>query len=280
MAETAEDAEDFNPDSNASTSITSKKRNAFSELMAPKSKSAKPESGSTPSYYGTKTKPKEKSWRGNLLPYIQNPEGFPKTVIRVTKDTVLIQDQYPKATVHLLLLPRSPKYYDLHPKEAFKDEAFLSMMKKEAASAAKLAAAELSRKISRFSASDKARNGAMESLASEAEMPLGRDYLSEIRVGTHAHPSMRHLHVHIISRDMHSDCVKHRKHYNSFNTSFFVTLEDQPLADGDDRLSTSFQNANLEKDFVCWRCGKEFRKDKFADLKRHLDVEFELWKKE
>jgi aprataxin len=133
--------------------------------------------------------------------------------------------------------------------------------------------------MSPFSATGKVRNDAMDAGVPYDELPPGRDYLSDIRIGIHAHPSMAHLHVHIVSRDMHSDRLKHRKHYNSFNTSFFIPVADYPLAEDDERLRTSFQNANLSKDFVCWRCKKVFG-NRFAELKRHLDEEFDSWKKE
>jgi aprataxin len=219
-------------------------------------------------------------WRGALIEYIEHPERFPDKVLRVTADTVLIKDAFPKATIHLLLLPRSPAHYLQHPHTAFADPAFLAMMRAEAAIAAKLAAAELSRKLGSFSASNRARNEAMGSgQVPFDELPPGRDYSADIRVGTHAHPSMAHLHVHIISRDMHSERAKHRKHYNSFNTPFFVPLAEYPLAEDDVRRETGFQNANLGRELVCWRCGTGFGK-RFAELKRHLGEEFEAWRGE
>ena len=113
----------------------------------------------------------------------------------------------------------------------------------------------------------------------ETLLPKGRDYSLEIRTGVHAHPSMSHLHVHVLSRDMHSPCVKHKKHYNSFNTPFFVPLADYPLAEDDVRRDTRYQNGNLSSEFVCWRCGGRFG-NRFAELKRHLDDEFESWRRE
>lgn len=294
MAEAAEDPEDFvespvTSDSHGlhekSSKPQGKKRNAFAELMAPKPKAAKPDASSSRSPAGARSssnkeiKKARSKWSGALLDYIDHPDRFPQQVIRVTDNTVLIRDGFPKATIHLLLLPRSPAHYDLHPHEAFEDKQFLAMMRHEAATAARLAAAELERKLSTSSASSKARNEAMEKGVPFDQLPDGRDYLSDIRIGVHAHPSMNHLHVHIISRDMHSDKVKHRKHYNSFNTPFFIPLDDYPLDKDDERRSTSFQNANLSKGFVCWRCGQEFG-NKFAELKRHLETEFEQWKKE
>lgn len=252
------------------------KRNAFTELMAPKPKMPKTEDGDTNPHRSHKFNfPQRKA----LLEYINHPERFPNQVLRVTPNTVLIKDAFPKATVHLLLLPRSPAHYNLHPHDAFKDLDFLALMKEEAATAAKLAAAELSRQLSPSSLSSKARNAAIDAGIPYSDLPPGRDYLSSIRVGIHAHPSMSHLHVHIISADMHSDRVKHRKHYNSFNTSFFIPLADYPLAEDDERRSKTLQNANLAKDFLCWRCGKNFG-NKFAELKRHLEEEFDSWKGE
>lgn len=284
MADAAEDKEDFAQSSDphrdasqsapAASSTQTKKRNAFAELMAPKPKLSKQD----------EMDPKPKSalkklvgWKGALLEYIQHPERFPSQVLRVTPNTVLIKDRYPKATVHLLLLPRSPAHYDLHPHEAFEDTEFLAMIKEEAASAAQLAAAELSRILSPFSASSKARNEAMDAGVPFDNLPAGRDYISEIRVGIHAHPSMAHLHIHIISSDMHSDSLKHKKHYNSFNTPFFIPVADYPLDKNDERRKTSFQNANLSRDFICWRCGKEFG-NKFTKLKEHLEEEFQKWR--
>ncbi|KAK4154541.1 HIT-like domain-containing protein [Chaetomidium leptoderma] len=272
-----QESQDATP-TTASTTKPPAKRNAFAELMAPKPKA--PISQAPQSMASKASQVIRGVWRGALIEYIEHPERFPDNVLRVTADTVLIKDAFPKATIHLLLLPRSPAHYLLHPHTALADPAFLSMMREEAAVAAKLAAAELARQLGSFSVSNRARNEALDKggVAFD-ELPPGRDYAKEIRVGIHAHPSMAHLHVHIISRDMHSERSKHRKHYNTFNTPFFVPLVDYPLAEDDVRRETGFQNANLARELVCWRCGKGFG-NKFAELKRHLEEEFEEWKRE
>jgi len=258
---------------------SSHKRNAFSELMSSKPKQPKPEPQPKRAAQST-TRFNPHDPKSGLLPYITSPESFPSSrVITYTANTVLIHDLYPKATIHLLLLPRDQTKYDLHPRDAFADTPFLSLIRTEAASALQLASSELRRLLSPKSALDGARNAAMDSPAPPSTLPPGRDYASEFRVGVHAHPSMNHLHVHIISRDMHSPALKHKKHYNSFNTDFFIPLADLPLAEDDQRRSTSYQNANLNKDFVCWKCGEGFG-NKFAQLKRHLEIEYEDWRRE
>ncbi|KAH6632384.1 HIT-like domain-containing protein [Chaetomium tenue] len=275
---TAPEAEKTTTQAVTSPTSAPAKRNAFTELMAPKPKA--PISQAPQSMASKASQIVRGVWRGALIEYIEHPERFPDKVLRVTPNTVLIKDAFPKATIHLLLLPRSPAHYLLHPHSAFADPAFLAMMREEAAVGAQLAAAELARKLGPSSASNRARDEAMgKGGVPFDELPAGRDYAAEIRVGTHAHPSMAHLHVHIISRDMHSERARHKKHYNSFVTPFFVPLADYPLVEDDVRRETGFQNGNLKKELVCWRCGQNFGA-RFAELKKHLEVEFEAWRAE
>ncbi len=44
----------------------------------------------------------------------------------------------------------------------------------------------------------------------------------ELRFGFHAIPSMKQLHAHLISQDFDSEFLKTKKHWNSFNTDYFV----------------------------------------------------------
>lgn len=269
MASTEDDPQDFRPTDN------NKRKDAFSELMSPKSKHQK----STTHTSGASKSNSFSNSRNGLLTYILNPTSYPAQVITHDEKTVLIRDAFPKATLHLLLLPRDASKRDLHPHEAFDDPVFLAMIRAQVAASLKLAVSELSRLIGPFSESNKARITAMEGDEPADTLPPGRDFSKDLRVGIHAHPSMNHLHIHIISRDMHSDRLKHRKHYNSFNTDFFIPLDDFPLAKDDPRRSVSYQNGNLKEDFRCWRCGKMFG-NKFTLLKDHLEREFDAWKRE
>jgi len=215
-------------------------------------------------------------------------------VISHDANFVTIRDLYPKSSVHLLLLPRDASKYDLHPFEAFEDPVFVASLRQEAAKLKLLAAADLRRKYSRFSAQDSARNEAMNLEPPPTHLPpAGRDWSQDIVIGVHAHPSMSHLHIHIISVDRvvsahspdfhrstnscQSECMKHRKHYNSFATPFLVPLDDFPLAEDDERRHPGKQGY-LDGDLKCWRCGKDF-KNKFQQLKAHLEEELESWKK-
>lgn len=221
--------------------------------------------------------------RDGLGAYTEHPDNFPREVIFKDDRFVAIQDRYPKSKVHTLLLPRGDVNM-LHPLEAFKDADFLAATKLKAAELKSIVAKELRRKFGRFSKQDQAReqilNGEVD-LADGEELPAGRDWESEVEVGIHLHPSMNHLHIHVLSRDNHSGSMKTRQHYNSFNTPFFVKLDEFPLEEEDPRRLENWKRCEkyLERDFKCWRCGKNFGRS-MARLKEHLKDEFEEWKKE
>jgi aprataxin len=219
--------------------------------------------------------------RDGLGAYTNNPTGFPPSRVIYHNDSfVAINDLYPKSSVHTLLLPRSSKNI-LHPFEAFEDLEFLAKVQDEAKKLRVLVAKELRRKYGRFSAKEQARERALngeDDLQAEGDLPPGRDWEKDVMVGVHAHPSMNHLHIHVLSVDRYSEWLKHRKHYNSFATPFFVGLEDFPLAKDDVRRHPG-REGYLEQDLKCWRCERMFGRS-FSKLKEHLGEEFENWKKE
>lgn len=189
--------------------------------------------------------------------------------------------------MHLLLIPRNPDLYFQHPLTLLStNPTFLAEIQKRVAHLKRLAASELRRKYGLQSKSDEPYQSALEELMSrpnppsaserDALLPAGRDWLSEIKAGAHTHPSMTHMHIHVMSREMHSPCLKHKKHYLSFNSSFLVDVDEFPLEEGSKRFHPGdWPNWDMK----CWRCGENF-KNKFARLKAHLGEEFEAWRRE
>ena len=223
--------------------------------------------------------------RDGLGAYISAPESFPASrVIYHDEKWVVIHDLFPKSSIHLLLLPRDPAKQLLHPFDAFNDLDFLKEVQAEVRKLRELAAKELQRRYGKFSALDQKRQKAMDALderdgdGESPHLPIGRDWSKSIISGIHAGPSMNHLHIHILSVDRHSECMKHRKHYNSFSTPFLVDVEDFPLNKLDGRKHPG-RERYLDRDLKCWSCGMVFG-NKFSRLKEHLDEEFEEWKKE
>ncbi|PBP18121.1 HIT domain-containing protein [Diplocarpon rosae] len=217
--------------------------------------------------------------RSSLGAYIDNPHRYEASrIVFYDDDFVAINDLYPKSSVHTLLLPRSQRHTLQHPFDAFEDAEFLARVREQAAKLKQIVGEELQRRYGKFSKQDIPReqvlNGEV-ALADGEELPTGRDWQKEVKVGIHAHPSMAHLHIHVLSVDRYSASLKHRKHYNSFATPFFVDLADFPLATDDERRTGRYLDRNMQ----CWRCGKNFE-NKFARLKEHLEKEFEDWKKE
>ena len=214
--------------------------------------------------------------RDGLGQYILAPQKYdPSVVIYYNDSFVAINDLYPKSSVHCLLLPRSAQHTHQHPFDAFEDAEFLTTVRIEAQKLKTLVAKELQRKFGPFSKQDEAREAVLNGDVQADELPQGRDWEKEVKVGVHAHPSMRHLHIHVISVDRYSVSLKHRKHYNSFATRFFVDLEDFPLAENDVRRRESY----LNDDMKCWRCGTSYQ-HRFKALKEHLEMEFDEWKRE
>jgi aprataxin len=243
-------------------------------LMAPKAKKPAPSPAPQPSRFADRI-------RDGLGVYLDDPASFPASrVIYFNDDFVAINDLYPKSSIHTLLLPRSRKHNLLHPFEAFEDPAFLASVQREVINLKTLVASELRRRFGSDSAADARREAVLNGDAEPEgdELPPGRDWMADIKTGIHAHPSMNHLHIHVLSRDMHSPCLHHRKHYNSFNTPFLIDVADFPLEKDDPRLHPGHAGY-MRRDLVCWRCGANF-KNQFKKLNEHLGVEFEAWKKQ
>ena len=219
------------------------------------------------------------SGRDGLGAYIADPASFPSSrVIYHDASFVAIHDLYPKSSVHTLLLPRSAAHTNLHPFDALADEAFLAAVRGQVESLRRLVAAELRRRYGHRSAQDCAREAAMQAEDPPAELPPGRDWGAAVLAGVHAHPSMSQLHVHVLSADRANPSMRKKKHYNSFATPFFVPLDAFPLARDDVRRHPGRQGY-LDRALACWRCGKNFG-NRFAQLKTHLEEEFEAWKAE
>ncbi|KAF2438614.1 HIT-like protein [Karstenula rhodostoma CBS 690.94] len=265
-------------------------RNAFAELMSKSKPSAKAVTGNTNKgkpWSRTSSSPKNFDGRDGLGIYIQHPERNPEgRVIDYDDEFVVIQDKFPKASVHLLLLPRDPSLTLEHPLVTLSNNpAFLAKLKPRVERLKLLAARELRRKYGLSSAADAPYQRALEDLMSGPDPPLpaerdsllpqGRDWSREIISGVHTHPSMNHLHIHVLSRDMHSPWLKKKNHYLSFNSSFLVGLDEFPLEEGSPR----FHPGDWPSwDMKCWRCEKNFG-NKFKPLQEHLDDEFDEWKK-
>ncbi|KAK8359859.1 hypothetical protein V6Z12_A04G123900 [Gossypium hirsutum] len=116
------------------------------------------------------------------------PEKHSKQVLEASDDVVVLNDIYPKAKQHLLVLARIKGLDTLA--DARKEHLPLLMTMHEVGL----------RWVDKF---------------------VGEDASLVFRLGYHSVPSMRQLHLHVISQDFDSKHLKHKKHWNSFTTAFF-----------------------------------------------------------
>lgn len=214
--------------------------------------------------------------RDGLAAYTTDPASFPPSRVLYHNDKfVVINDLFPKAAVHLLILPRDIKRNAMAPQDAFDDPQFLADCQQEEKKVRGIVASELRRRFGHFSATDRPRLQAMDAEDPPDDLPAGRNWDKEIISGIHANPSMAHVHIHILSRDMVSEPMKKRNHYQSFTTDFLVALDQFPLAPDDHRRTYG----RFPEDMICWRCGMNFQ-NRMVKLKEHLQEEFEEWKRE
>jgi aprataxin len=165
------------------------KNNTVNSLLKPQIQSSpKPEKEKK-----TKNEDSSGGWSNALVDIVKNPGRHKDVIIFQDEDVIIIKDKFPKAKVHLLCLPT---------------EVILN-----------------------FKALDITKIGPLKSLRT-----AGIDMIKKLKVehpklkfkmGFHAVPSMRQIHMHIISQDFDSEHMKNKKHWISFtNEEFFVSTDD------------------------------------------------------
>ncbi|XVF76855.1 hypothetical protein PTKIN_Ptkin13bG0300500 [Pterospermum kingtungense] len=127
-------------------------------------------------------------WAQSLYNIAMQPEKYKDQVLEASDDVIVLNDMYPKAKRHLLVLAR------------FKGLDCLADVRKE-----HLQLLQTMHEVG----------------LKWADKFLREDASLIFRLGYHSVPSMRQLHLHVLSQDFDSECLKNKKHWNSFNTAFF-----------------------------------------------------------
>jgi len=133
-------------------------------------------------------------------------------VVHLDEQCVVIDDKYPKAAMHLLLLPRLlNKTGDEVPRNVSSLTPAHSQLVQHMLSVAQRVAQ---------------RRGCTQLLRDASQLPLastiGCSPRQAYRAGFHSTPSLFPLHMHCISMDMASPHMKNKTHFLSFTTSFMV----------------------------------------------------------
>ncbi|KAJ3369268.1 hypothetical protein GGF31_005368 [Allomyces arbusculus] len=236
------------PTTAASSSSATRSSTATTARAAPATEASR--KSSLAATKPTTTGARSGSWADALLPYLERPETFPATHVHsFSADHVVVLDQFPKSTVHLLVMPRARvgpcgKYLasveDLDPD----NEAHVHVVEQ------------------------------LTEVCGEVEQEMRTKYPQlEFRVGIHTVPSMRHLHVHVISQDFISDRLKTKQHWNSFTSEFFVPWERvrATLAAGQRvKMDKAAAETLLKRPLACHKCSKAART--MPELKKHLET--------
>ncbi|KAK6462169.1 histidine triad superfamily, third branch [Scheffersomyces coipomensis] len=149
--------------------------------------------------------------------YIKSPEKFPSIIKYHDDNVIIIRDLFPKSVCHYLVIPRSNEITHIHPLDAFyKDysnitgQELYDLMETYVTKAKDLIIEDLKGMFNKCELNN---------------LKLQEFKNSFIKVGVHSIPSLRNLHIHVITSDFESPSMKHKKHYNSFNTDFFVGFD-------------------------------------------------------
>ncbi|XP_057699263.1 aprataxin isoform X2 [Corythoichthys intestinalis] len=157
--------------------------------------------------------------------------------MQVYKDdkVVVIKDKYPKARYHWLVLP----WESIPSLKALRDE-HCSLVKH------------------------------MHQVADQMVKQCPHAKSLNFRSGYHAIPSMSHVHLHVISQDFDSPCLKNKKHWNSFTTDYFIQSQDViHMLETDGKVTVKEGTSEMLKlPLRCHICQKEL--PTIPALKQHL----------
>ncbi|KAK7929230.1 hypothetical protein WMY93_005625 [Mugilogobius chulae] len=174
-------------------------------------------------------------WNQGLKVSMQDPK------MQVYKDetVVVIKDKYPKARYHWLVLP-------------WQSIPNLKALRKEHC--------------------DLVRH--MDEVGKQMVCQCPDTDSLRFRMGYHAIPSMSHVHLHVISQDFDSPCLKNKKHWNSFTTDYFIESRDVlHMLESDGRVCVKDNTSELLKlPLRCHICHKEV--STIPALKEHLKSHF------
>ncbi|XP_015200557.2 aprataxin isoform X1 [Lepisosteus oculatus] len=131
--------------------------------------------------------PEKKQIQGHWSQGLKASMQDPKMQVYKDEKVVVIKDKYPKARYHWLVLP-------------WESISSLKALRREHAGLLRH----------------------MHSVAEKMVRDCPDSGSLQFRLGYHAIPSMSHVHLHVISQDFDSPCLKNKKHWNSFTTAYFL----------------------------------------------------------
>ena len=158
-----------------------------------------------------------------LYEYVRYPKSHAESVLFEDEKCVIIKDAYPKAAIHLLLIPKETFLVKSSAQEFIpSDLPKLLQLHETGKQFAKALGLYLD---------NKGEESAMK--ISDIHSPFLEDLkrrknlqnFGEFQYGYHIIPSLYPLHLHIITNDFISPFLKNKKHWNSFTTKYFMEID-------------------------------------------------------
>eukprot|EP00250_Pteridium_aquilinum_P003499 c13818_g1_i1 orf=361-2667(-) len=180
---------------------------------------------------------KWETWAEALRKMALHPEQFRDMILQVTEQTIVIIDKFPKGRKHLLVVSRLDGLDSLDDLRSSHLPLLQDM-----------------------------HNLGMTLVQSS----LQQDHSLVFRMGYHSDPSMRQLHMHIISQDFDSPALKNKKHWNSFTTAFFRDSKGviEELRDTGRVKPFGDESSLLKLELRCHRC--QSVQPNIPRLKQHI----------
>jgi aprataxin len=228
-------------------------------------------------------------WSSALAQVAADPESFrgQQSLWHVDDRVVGILDKYPKSSVHGLLIARQQgldavtglgkEHVPLlqHMKEVAvgwiqqqQQQEGVCLQQQSQPSPPPAAAAAAA-------AAAVAAEGTQSPSPAIPSNPTGGSGSSSIppgwRLGFHSIPSMAQLHLHIITNDFNSEWLKTKKHWNSFTSPFFLSLDDVIVTlqqQGCVKVDRAAAEGMLKVGLACHKCGQVL--PNMPQLKAHL----------
>ena len=166
----------------------------------------------------------------------------PKNIVYESKNCSVINDKYPKAKKHFLVIAKC----DLSSMTVL-NQNHVSLLEE------------------------------MVKIGEELQTKAKRNNPNmNFKMGFHAVPSMTRLHMHVISTDFDSPCLKNKRHWNSFTTSFFRSASqilDELKTNGCISIDSGNYKQFLEGALKCHICNE--RPKNIPRLKDHIRTHFQ-----
>lgn len=158
----------------------------------------------------------------------------PNLKVKEDELCVVIKDKYPKAKYHFLVIPKE--------------------------------------KIQNLRSLNKGHASLLQHLDKTGkEITKSINTSAHFKYGYHAIPSLSQVHMHVISDDFDSDCLKTKKHWNSFNTDYFISSSDvmsRLEEKGEVAYDRDRYMALLKQNLKCHKCDEELKT--IPALKLHI----------